>query len=798
MADLDRVYDDAGKYWNVDPDVLRAVHQVEDPQNDPKIRSRAGAIGHMQFMPDTARRLSIDPTDPVQSIYGAARLLDENLKHYGNLPDALRAYNGGTDRTKWGNPETMAYPGKVATNYQPAQKGEQTSGQDAFGATFAADLNDEPTPSAQKPSGDAFNAMFGHEDEERTGLPAEAKWHQGGVLGNLWQAFKDEESDADHEVERAGIYVASHIPGLRHALAGTGVDLDKARASINQDEHEQSGHWAAPYSQMVGHLAGDAVVGGGLMGGTRAAGMGLVSRLGPQAGRIAEAATNLLTGEKGNVLTRSLGGALQGAGTAELTDQNPLAGALLGGAGSPILHGATGTALKVADGGRNALQGARQSAKSSGNALMDSLAPREDTSAVGAADDPISEMAQHEEGAARDDALSAAQTKRDAVKLGIFASPKHAQDYANRIINNMRSGPIQVIDSAIPGVKLTAAQATGDPGLALTERVRRANNPGPFSEMDRVNAEARGKFITGVIGTPEQLDAAQAARDAAEGHYRPQVFADQKPVNIAPVVDHLKSLIEANKGRSTVQKPLQGVMRELAAVADDSGNALPEQLWNVRKYVGDIVSPAARGTENSGHAAAAQLMDLRPTLTNAIEEGASGFHGYLKQYEEMSRPIDAMRYLQSRNLTNANGEIQLGKLDGFIKSLEREQGKPGLRESDSVSPAQIERLKLLRDDMRLASRIDIGKARGSDTQANLVAQGRLAGMTQGLGANLASWAVGGAGGALLGGADGGVMGSLAAGAARRALENRLANTQAATYEALDNALLNPAKHLRKH
>ncbi|MBR0560047.1 lytic transglycosylase domain-containing protein [Neokomagataea anthophila] len=147
-ADVERHYENAGRYWNVNPAILRAVHQVEDPQDDPKAQSPAGAVGHMQFMPDTARRLSIDPTDPVQSIYGAARLLRENLDRYGNVPDALRAYNAGTDRTHWGNPETMAYPQKVADHYaHPSPQDNSFGGQEA-----------SPAP---KTDGDAFGAVFG-------------------------------------------------------------------------------------------------------------------------------------------------------------------------------------------------------------------------------------------------------------------------------------------------------------------------------------------------------------------------------------------------------------------------------------------------------------------------------------------------------------------------------------------------------------------------------------------------------------------------------------------------------------
>jgi hypothetical protein len=39
--------------------------------------------------------------------------MKENMGRFGNVPDALRAYNGGWNTAKWGNPETAAYAAKV-------------------------------------------------------------------------------------------------------------------------------------------------------------------------------------------------------------------------------------------------------------------------------------------------------------------------------------------------------------------------------------------------------------------------------------------------------------------------------------------------------------------------------------------------------------------------------------------------------------------------------------------------------------------------------------------------------------
>lgn len=124
-TDFDSLFQQAGQRFNVSPALLRAVSGAESGGNFDTQDSPAGAFGGMQIMPATyqavAQRygLSGDPRDPANNIAAGAAVLSENLDRYGNVPDALRAYNGGTDPSKWANPETAAYVGRVAKFYQP-------------------------------------------------------------------------------------------------------------------------------------------------------------------------------------------------------------------------------------------------------------------------------------------------------------------------------------------------------------------------------------------------------------------------------------------------------------------------------------------------------------------------------------------------------------------------------------------------------------------------------------------------------------------------------------------------------
>jgi soluble lytic murein transglycosylase len=95
-SELKQWIEDHARRQGLDRRLVQAVIQVESGYNH-RARSRKGAMGLMQLMPDTARELGIrDPYDPEANIRAGTLYLRRMLDHFSqDLQLALAAYNAG-------------------------------------------------------------------------------------------------------------------------------------------------------------------------------------------------------------------------------------------------------------------------------------------------------------------------------------------------------------------------------------------------------------------------------------------------------------------------------------------------------------------------------------------------------------------------------------------------------------------------------------------------------------------------------------------------------------------------------
>ena len=102
--------------YGVNPDFIHAIIKCES-NYDVQALSRAGAMGLMQLMPETAADLGVEnPWSPIENIDGGVRYIRAMLKEFGDPWKALVSYNCGPEILRQGLPipgESRRYASKV-------------------------------------------------------------------------------------------------------------------------------------------------------------------------------------------------------------------------------------------------------------------------------------------------------------------------------------------------------------------------------------------------------------------------------------------------------------------------------------------------------------------------------------------------------------------------------------------------------------------------------------------------------------------------------------------------------------
>lgn len=119
----------AASEHKLDPALLHAIIHVESRHNPAAVSSK-GAIGLMQLLPETARRMGIEnASTPERNISAGARYMRFLLDTFGkDIELALAAYNAGENAViRYGNRippyrETLAYVPAVIAAYDELRK----------------------------------------------------------------------------------------------------------------------------------------------------------------------------------------------------------------------------------------------------------------------------------------------------------------------------------------------------------------------------------------------------------------------------------------------------------------------------------------------------------------------------------------------------------------------------------------------------------------------------------------------------------------------------------------------------
>ena len=127
---IENLIDKYAQKNDLDPDFIKAVVKQESGFN-PDAKSKCGAMGLMQLMPQTAKGLGvIDAFDPEQNIDGGTRYLKSMMNRFNNDPKlALAAYNAGPAAVqRYGDippyKETQNYVKNILSSYEAMKGGK--------------------------------------------------------------------------------------------------------------------------------------------------------------------------------------------------------------------------------------------------------------------------------------------------------------------------------------------------------------------------------------------------------------------------------------------------------------------------------------------------------------------------------------------------------------------------------------------------------------------------------------------------------------------------------------------------
>ncbi len=330
---------------------------------------------------------------------------------------------------------------------------------------------------------------------------------------------------------------------------------------------------------------------------------------------------------------------------------------------------------------------------------------------------------------------------------------------------------------------------------AVAEKNQSAIDADFKSKLDAQNAEnlrVRKDYHLDTTGDGISIENAEAARD----QFKPDFTSQTAVTKAQSVPDLIDKIMASPEGKQDAVANAMAKIKSKLYDADGNLETMPDQLYGVRKQITNMMSKIGQQADPTLKLATGQLNDVKTALDSVISSGAPNFPDYLKNWSEASRPIDAMKQLQSYDITDKLGNLQYNKVQAMMSDIVKKQAAPGVNPAKSISPDQMDRLWNLRDDLARENNKDqIARTKGSDTTQMLNASGAIgSGPIAGAVKGMAKFGAEAALHAALGAKTFGVGNALYSAGKHFYTANKLtrdAATATAAREAMKNRLLSP-------
>jgi hypothetical protein len=633
----------------------RAQFTVESGMK-PDAVSPAGARGWAQIMPNTQATLEkragrkFDPANLDDALAMHEMVMRENIQRFGNVEDALKAYNGGWNKAKWDNPETSAYVPKIKAAMNKKSM------------PWEAEYEPITTP--------ASSAAPGPAGQEAAILPPMPKVGTAKQVGmGAVKGVKDLIDGLAYLLPK-GLEQAASLGGAVPNAASRWFGSEAARVSDMNKVDD------AEFKQITGDSAA------------------------ANAARIG-----------GNIATAFI----PGTGQAQLGQK----AAQLWNAGSRMKS-------LVPAAGLGATQGAVLNTRTEDDSALANAAGGAAGGVVGQAAMPV---------------VKAAGNLASGVVKPFFKGGRESivRNTLNQFAANPNINPAQV---NLPGVQLTAADATGDAGLAQLQRALQSASPefaATLSEIRKGNNASMVGALRDIAGDDAAKQAAEQARRVGTNPLYAQVDKSTRPVDADVLLSKINQIAQKNAPRSAVAGPVLQAQKAISEAME--AGAAPGAMQRAGLAVDDLRQAKNPDGSPANRAAMRELNVIKALIDRSITRVEPAFGQAQAAYRDLSRPINqqqiAQRLLDTKTsaLRDAADNPRM-QAEAFARALRSEDqlikqstGRRGLGGLDDVmEPEQMQTLRGIVDVLSRQAEVErAGAITGSKTAQLGAAQNALRG-----------------------------------------------------------------------
>lgn len=320
-----------------------------------------------------------------------------------------------------------------------------------------------------------------------------------------------------------------------------------------------------------------------------------------------------------------------------------------------------------------------------------------------------------------------------ATTLGAMATPEEAarmtpaQMKANRRMAEL--GEILAPPAAgedlqihVPGSEPTLAERSGDPRVSQVETVARQRAPERFDPRLTANSQARIRQFDNMSGSDPQLVTLGEQQAAAAQADTARIMRTAHDADATPLLKYYDDLL--NDPRIRERDDVVKILKPLRdALFDETGQLKtdPQSFWGMHDNLMARLAKAKDPLQASSAEKFAfdQLLGAKKA-TDAVMNGATdgAFQTFLDNQASFFQRKNAMEVLQkfrTKLVDPKTGHIYADRFHRWLADLAVRRGKPGVDAAMDLPDEVMRGLIDIDNDLKRASRIDLGKARGSPT-----------------------------------------------------------------------------------